>query len=209
MDKFSVVFEFNKNSPLITYQASKEIEAGNYKKALDMLSTAVEKYPGHYTAYLLLSVALAYNKKYDEAKDIIHNLDNSVVTAETSEFYLKEIEKIRREAEGISVSFDETVAEVLNDSFLDTEQFEADKDFQLIDDNLENINADSNFETDEAGIVTETLAEIYASQNNYDEALDIYEKLKKIKPEMEEKFNKRISEIEEAIENKRNKKIGN
>ena len=57
--------------------------------------------------------------------------------------------------------------------------------------------------------MTETLAEIYASQENYEEAIEIYEKLKNIKPDLTDKFNNRINELKTAIENKKQKRFGN
>ena len=71
MDKFTLVYEFNKDSPLITYQAAKELDAKNYSKALEMLIKATDKFPDHLTAFLLLSEALAYNDKFDEARDVL------------------------------------------------------------------------------------------------------------------------------------------
>ena len=59
MDKFALVYEFNKESPLITYKASKELEAKNYSKAVDLLSSAIEKYPYHATAYFMYALALS------------------------------------------------------------------------------------------------------------------------------------------------------
>ena len=204
-----MVFEFNKDSPLITYQASKEIHAGNYSKALDMLSTATVKYPDHLTAHIFKALALAHNENFSEAREIIFNLKGSLLTDETINYYLKEIDKIERESRGISVSLDDTVSQVLNESFIEEEQFEADKDFGLLDDEFVFKESKKGDEGEESSIVTETLAEIYASQQNFDEALDIYEKLKKLKPEMEEKFNNRISELKTSKENKKIKKFEN
>ena len=122
---------------------------------------------------------------------------------------MNEIESIKRSADGISVSFDDTVNEVLNDSFLEEEQLETGKNFELLDDNFDFNETEKNADIEPSSIVTETLAEIYASQQNYEEALDIYEKLKELKPEMVEKFDKRISELTASIENKKSKKFGN
>ena len=203
------MFEFNKNSPLVSYQASKELDAGNHKKALEMLSAATESYPDHLIAHILKSLALAHNKKFEEAKTLISGLKGSIITGETIKYYMDKIDKIKLESDGISVNFDDTVSEVLSDSFLDEEQIGAEKDFELLEDDFEFNETGSRSESVDSAIVTETLAEIYASQHNYDEALEIYEKLKKLKPEMSDKFEKRISELKAAIENKKSKKFGN
>ena len=116
MDKFTLVYEFNKNSPLITYQAAKEIEAKNYSRALEMLSKATEKFPDHLTAFLLLSEALAFNEKFDEARDVLKKSLDLDADKETYEFYLNRIETIKREFEGISINLDDTVNEILNEA---------------------------------------------------------------------------------------------
>jgi len=54
------------------------------------------------------------------------------------------------------------------------------------------------------GIVTRTLAEIYASQGAYNEALQTYRLLLKQKPEQRVIIEKRIRELEEIIKNKLN-----
>jgi predicted Zn-dependent protease len=50
-----------------------------------------------------------------------------------------------------------------------------------------------------AKIVTETLAEIYASQNEYGEAIKAYQKLVKLRPEESDRYQKRLAELEERL----------
>ncbi len=71
--------------------------------------------------------------------------------------YLKLIEKIKREAAGISVNFDDTVNEILDESFLEPEEFDPLKDLELLDDDLidEEPAVEQHFEQN--SIVTETL----------------------------------------------------
>lgn len=208
MDKFAMVYEFNTDSPLITYKASKEIEAKNYKGALKLLSVAIEKFPKHATAYFLHSLASAHNNDFETAKDILSKGDDLFGEKSTTEYYLGLIEKIKRESEGISVSFDDTVNDVLNEAFIEQEDFDTESEVDLLKDDFDqSLKVVDNSETE--SIVTETLAEIYASQNNYDEAIDIFEKLKIVKPELKEKFENRIEDIKLEIENKKQKKFGN
>jgi len=209
MDKFALVYEFNKDSPLITYKATKEIEAKNYSKALELLPTAIEKYPNHATAYFMYALALAHNDQVELAKEYLFKGDEILKDENTKAHYIKLIEKIDREAAGISVNFDDTVNEILDESFLEPEEFDPLQDLELLDDSLfdEEPEVEQHFEQN--SIVTETLAEIYASQGNYEEALDIFEKLKEIKPELTEKFENRINELNLIIENKKQKRFGN
>lgn len=209
MDKFSLVYEFNKDSPLVVYQASKAIDINDYKKALKLLTSAVDKFPYYPTSYFLLAVAHAHNKEYEKAKEFLMKGNDLFKENETYKYYLSEIEKIKRMAEGIPADFEETVKDVLNESFMEPEDFDPSSDLELLDDEFKQ-NKHSNIENfDQQSIVTETLAEIYASQNNFEEAIDIFEKLKDLKPELTERFDNRIKELNEAIENKKQKKFGN
>ncbi|MCB0750678.1 MAG: tetratricopeptide repeat-containing protein [Ignavibacteriae bacterium] len=203
MDKFALVYEFNKDSPLITYEASKELDDKNYVKALELLETAANKYPYYPTIYFLTGMALAYTNQFDLAKENIIKGDNLLNEKSTFDFYLKEIERIKLKKEGIDLTMDNTGENILDNPIIDKTISEKKNDFDFLDK-----------ETDEPKInelkkvkpiVTETLAEIYASQGNYKEALDIYEKLKIVKPELSEKFDNRIREISLAIENKKTK----
>lgn len=208
MDKFAIVYEFNQESPLITYKASRELEAKNYPKAVDLLSSAIEKYPYHPTPYFQYALALAHNKQYGLAKDFLAKGDDLLGEKETLNYYSNLIEAVKREADGISIVFDDTINEVLGESFIEPEQFNSD-DIDLIEEPNSNIIENDNPDSEGISIVTETLAEIYASQENYEEAIEIYEKLKNIKPDFTDKFNNRISELKTAIENKKQKRFGN
>ena len=208
MDKFAIVYEFNQESPLITYKASRELEAKNYPKAVDLLSSAIEKYPYHPTPYFQYALALAHNKQYGLAKDFLAKGDDLLGEKETLNYYSNLIEAVKRDADGISIVFDDTINEVLGESFIEPEQFNSD-DIDLIEEPNSNIIENDNPDSEGISIVTETLAEIYASQENYEEAIEIYEKLKNIKPEFTDKFNNRISELKTAIENKKQKRFGN
>ena len=208
MDKFAIVYEFNQESPLITYKASRELEAKNYPKAVDLLSSAIEKYPYHPTPYFQYALALAHNKQYGLAKDFLAKGDDLLGEKETLNYYSNLIEAVKREADGISIVFDDTINEVLGESFIEPEQFNSD-DIDLIEEPNSNIIENDNPDSEGISIVTETLAEIYASQENYEEAIEIYEKLINIKPDFTDKFNNRISELKTAIENKKQKRFGN
>ena len=209
MDKFALVYEFNSDSPLITYKATKELEAKNYSKAVDLLSSAIEKYPNHATAYFMYSLALAHDNQYEKAKEYVLLGDNILKNVNTKKYYLNMIDKIKREAAGISINFDETVNDILDESFLEPEEFNTLKDLELLDEDLidEEPPVEQHFEQN--SIVTETLGEIYASQGNFEEALEIFEKLKELKPELTEKFDNRIAELNQSIEKKKQKRFGN
>ena len=206
MDKFALVYEFNKESPLLVYKASKEIEDRNITNAIELLNTSIEKYPYYPTAYFLLSVALAYNGDYIKAGQSITQGNNLLDEEQTSQYYSNLVGKIKKEAEGLDTNFEDTVSKVLDDSFNDENEndFYDFDDINIEDDNNEIQQTESpKGNITEGTIVTETLAEIYNTQGNYKEALDIYNRLLKIQPEKTDKFNQKILEISHSMGSKK------
>ncbi len=204
MDKFALVYEFNKDSPLLVYKASKEIEDRNITNAIELLNTSIEKYPYYPTAYFLLSVALAYNEEYIKARELITQGNDLLDEEQTSQYYTNLVEKIRKEAEGLDTNFEDSVSKVLDDSFNDENDFYDFDDISIESNNNEDKQTESpKGNITEGTIVTETLAEIYNTQGNYKEALDIYNRLLKIQPEKTNKFNQKILEINHSMGSKK------
>ncbi|MBK8944042.1 MAG: hypothetical protein IPM32_02120 [Ignavibacteriae bacterium] len=203
MDKFALIYEFNKESPLIVYEASKELDKKNFQKALDLLEKASQKFPYHPTVFFLKAVADAYNNQFELSKQNLLKGDNLLNDKKTLDFYHQLVENIRLKKDYINLYLENSQNNFFYKSVIDNNDFDSS---QIIPD--ENINSNEN-DFDNEPIVTETLAEIYASQENYYEALEIFEKLKIVKPELTEKFENRIIEIKTAIENKQQNKFGN
>ncbi|MFZ1291090.1 MAG: hypothetical protein WAR79_13425 [Melioribacteraceae bacterium] len=206
MDKFALIYEFNKESPLIVYEASKELEKKNYQKALELFEKAAQKFPYHPTVFFLKAVADAYNNQFDLAKENLLKGDNLLNNKQTLEFYHQLVEKIRLKKDEINIDSRKLQNDFFYKSVIDNHEFDNIDSSQLISN--EEINSEPN-NFDNEPIVTETLAEIYASQENYIEALEIFEKLKIVKPELIEKFENRIQEIRTALENKKQNRFGN
>lgn len=203
MDKFALLYEFDQKSPLLVYKAAQEIEERNISNAIELLNTSIEKYPYYATAYFLLATALAYNNEYDKISEMISKGSNILDDDETALYYTNLVEKIKRENAGIDNSFEETISDVLDESFhVDDSEFYNFDDLNLVDEKIEDtkqIPTATKSKITEGTIVTETLAEIYNSQGNYTEALDIYERLLKLQPDKSVKFNKKILEINNTI----------
>ncbi len=199
MDKFALVYEFNHDSPLIVYKASKELEDNNIAKAIEMLNKAIEEYPYYPTPYFILATALAHNQEFDEAQIMLSKAHSILDNEQTYTYYNNLIEKIKRESDGITSNFDETVDKVLDETLLELDELETMETIDLLSidkpsDDKSIINK-INTHLPDGTIVTETLAEIYSSQGNFKEAKEIYEKLKYIHPAKSEKFEKKILEL--------------
>ncbi len=143
----------------------------------------------------LYAIALAHNDEFDLAKDNIIKGDSILNEKSTFDYYMDLINKIKLKKEGVDYELDNTITDLLEDSFIEDDQTD---DSYLETSGIEN-----------KPIVTETLAEIYASQGNYSEALEIFNELKNLKPEITEKIENRIQEIKSLIENKKQNKFGN
>ncbi len=203
MDKFSLVYEFNNNSPLIVYQASKELEDKNITQAMEMLNKAIEKYPYYPTPYFLLATAQAYNQEFEEARITLSKAHSLLDNEQTYHYYSNLIEKIKRESEGISSNFDDTVNQVLNEAFLEDDEVEEIELLNIDEQKVETTASKINTHLPDGTIVTETLAEIYSSQGNYKEAIEIYRKLKNIYPDKANKFEQKILELSGTTTNKK------
>jgi len=204
MDKFTLVYEFNKESPLITYEASKELDNRNYEKAAELFEIAINKFPYHSTAYFLYAAALANLEKFDDAKNLILKGDSLLNKKKTFDYYSRLVENLRLKSLGIDTEINSNDT---GNEYQHLENNNEDENSDFISDNVEESGIFEN--PDAKPIVTETLAEIYASQGNFKEALNIYTKLKELKPEYKEKFENRIQEINTAIENKKQNRFGN
>ncbi len=204
MDKFALVYEFNHDSPLIVYKASKELEDNNIAKAIEMLNKAIEEYPYYPTPYFILATALAHNQEFDEAQIMLSKAHSILDNEQTYSYYNNLIEKIKRESDGITSNFDETVNKVLDETLLDSDELET-IDLLSIDKPLDDnaILTKINTHLPDGTIVTETLAEIYSSQGNFNEAKEIYEKLKYIYPDKAEKFERKILELSNTTTSKK------
>ncbi len=204
MDKFALIYEFNKESPLIVYEAAKELEKKNFERSLELFEKASQKFPYHPTVFFLKAVAFSYNNQFELAKESLLKADDLLGDKLTLDYYQRLIENIKLKKD------------IHEDDPFD---FENESNSEITEDDFENIDSselisesDINFSRnkfDTEPIITETLAEIYASQGNYFESLEIFEKLKIIKPELIEKFENRIKDLKSIIENKNLNKFGN
>ena len=122
MDKFSLIYEFNKVSPLLVYAASKELENLNFNKAIEILKTGLDHYKFYPTLYLQLSIAFAYTGNINEAKDMLGKADELINSDDTRKFYLNLIEKISREKNGTTETFENLVNQILAESFSQSEE---------------------------------------------------------------------------------------
>ncbi|MFO7447037.1 MAG: tetratricopeptide repeat protein [Ignavibacteriaceae bacterium] len=96
-DKVSLIYEYNKKSPLFLRMANTEIENNNVERAIEILNNGINQYPDFAAAHLLLGKALTLVGNYSEALKSVRTGSDLIHSQSTYEHYLKEIEIIRRQ----------------------------------------------------------------------------------------------------------------
>ncbi|HPN37620.1 MAG TPA: hypothetical protein PL041_04400 [Melioribacteraceae bacterium] len=220
IDKILLIYEFDTNSPLFAAVANYYLEQKEIKKALEILKSGLVLYPGYPTAHIIMGKVLTVNGDYDKAKEHFIEASKLLNEPDTLKYYNTKIENV--------ISGNQKFADAINEHFDDDDLFVIDDEFETIgnnkensiDDNLEKIALelqsakippvttldeefeDINVEFNNKGIISEPLASIYFAQGNFNEAMEMYNKLISINPEKEMIYRAKISEIKNILEKK-------
>ena len=227
-DKVSLIFEYDKSSPLFAHQANTEIKNNNVERAIEILTDGIKLYPDYPTAHILYAKALSLIGEYGRALHQVKIASDLLHSKKTYEHYLKEIENMKKRSSLFASSRGSAFIPELNkfEKEIQPDLFEkkyeanaAGKSEQTnIDDRLDELAdeissakisespAGNNQEKadEETGhsspIISETLAKIFASQGEYKEAIKVYEKLILKTPSKEEEYIKKIKELNSRFE---------
>lgn len=96
-DKVSLIYEFNKKSPLFVRKASLEIEAGNSEKAIETLTSGLKLYPNYAAAYIILGKAYTELSNFPEALQAYKTGSELIRSSRTYEYYSKEVEALQKQ----------------------------------------------------------------------------------------------------------------
>lgn len=205
-EKVKLIYEFNKSSPLFARVAAAEIQNGNYLEAVRILDEGIDNYPNYASAFLILSLAKAYEGKEEEAKIVAKIGADLINDGKTYTAYESKIKKIIEERNSISETLRPSFLEEKNDELLlPQEEVELEEKLDVLAKQLskakiipkEDIGDNPNSIPEFKGqkIISETLAEIHIKQKNFGEAILMYEELLNRKPEKVEQYLQRISDI--------------
>ena len=227
--KVSLIYEYNKNSPLFVRVANSELEKNNIDEAIEILDTGLRIFKEHPTANLLLGKAYALNGRYSDALGLFQKASKILRSDRTYDYYANELETIRKQRSLFETTKGKAFLNSSIDSelsisdddiyYTDTETTSSDDLVASIDERLEQLAeeiskaklshsfekgySDKNLLDNLPGdnlILSETLAEIYLSQNELDEAIRVYEKLINKDASKYEYYTGKIIEIRSKLE---------
>ncbi len=227
-DKVSLIFEYDKSSPLFVRQANTEIDNNNVEHAIEILNDGLKLYPDYPTAFILFSKALSMIGEYGKALQQVKTASDLLHSRRTYDHYLREIENTKKRSSLFTSSrgsafipeFKKFEKKSQNDLFAEEVEssFDGKSEQTNIDERLgELANEISSARISESAtedvydepqkedmpgnsIISETLAKIYAAQGEYKEAIRVYEKLTIKTPLKKEEYLQKIKELNSRLE---------
>lgn len=189
------------DSFIFTRLAESEIKNGNHEKAQEILIDGLNKFPNYLSAQILLGKIKISQNKNEEAREAFQNALDLIGFQPTAEYYLSLIPKIEINAAPEQVEeleVEENVAEEDDLGQLANKLSNAKMDVPYLNEAKTETSKDSGkMSQNNSGrsLVSETLARIYVSQENFKEAIEIYETLIEIQPEREDYYRSKLDEI--------------
>lgn len=95
-NKFSLVYEYNKQSPLFVRVAESEIDKNNFHSAIEILNKGLQNYPDYPTAHIMLGKAFIRLGEYEKAEEAFVKGCDLINSKKTLAYYINELEKIKR-----------------------------------------------------------------------------------------------------------------
>ncbi len=223
-EKVSLIYEYDKRSPLFVRMANTEIENNNIERAIEILNNGLKIYPQYPVGYFLLAKALTLLGNYSIALKNVKKGSDLIHSKRTYDFYLKEIENIKKQRSLFESSkrtsfLSADAEEEKSEPDLFAEQAEVSEKSKSLDERLEQlakeisrakipeINHLNDMDYSLSGlaesnmIISETLAKIYVAQGEYNEAITVYKKLALKDPKKAEYYSSKIKEIKSDLEN--------
>lgn len=212
--KVSLIYEYNKNSPLFVSIASNQIEANNPDKAIEILDDGLKNYPEYPVAYFLLGKAFTIKGLYSQALKYVKRGSELIHSPKTYDYYLREIEAIKKQRSFFKATRweDDIEVEPVTDSAI-KEIEDSLKTLPPITESIKKLNEEimeaketiqkakedasppAKSFTASNMIVSETLAKIYINQGEFHEAIAVYEKLIMKNPDKQDYYEIKIEEV--------------
>ena len=204
-EKVSLIYEYNKKSPLFVREANTEIFANNVEKAVEILRQGLLNFPNYPTAHIVLAKAFTILGNYDEALASFNFFAEEVASSKKMR---SAFGKIPRQPFSFENDFNEesnSVPTVDTKPFIEENSFDdrLDEIAEQIasikipppENEIREVENESDFPS-EVKIASETLAKIYVAQGEFKEAIEMYRRLIPKNPSKKEYFLERISELQ-------------
>ncbi len=211
MDKFVLIYEYNNSSPLFAYVAEQYLKQNEPEHALTVLEHGLLKYPEYVTALVNYAITLAKLGENEEAVNQLKKARELFLDDKSYDYYSNIIRSYN----------DKNLPKSGNESLEPAAQEYPENKPAVFEDNLETLAGElehakvkpvetnqevideykRKYKNSNKKIVSETLAGIYFDQNNWKEALELYEELIKLRPKRKEIYKARIDEIKKRLKN--------
>ena len=96
-NKVSLIYEFNKKSPLFIRKADEEIRNNQIERAVEILLTGLKIYPNYAAAHFILGRAYSLLGLFNQALKSIKTGSVLINSPETYDYYLKVIDSARKQ----------------------------------------------------------------------------------------------------------------
>ena len=208
-EKIDLIYSYNKLTPLFARKAGYELDKKNLEDAIEILTKGLKNFPNYAAPYLLLGKAYALKGDYTEAIENIKKGSDLVPSKKTYDFYLNEIENIKNKVSlGFSNVNKSEETSSINEELYGKNSVPKDEKLrdlvrelspeQKTEHRVERTEQEKSFGKNI--IVSETLAKIYLSQGEYNEAIEIYNLLKDKHPDKVEYYSKKIDELKSKLD---------
>ncbi len=225
-EKVSLIYEYNKNSPLLFRVANMELEKNNPEVCIKIVRNGLRTFPENPLGYILLGRAYGRMGEFEKARENIHYASKLLGSSKTEEFYTIELDRLRKNFS----SFESLHGEVFLNLKEENEQQGYNRHSEeniekndpeltnAIEENLDKIAKEIsaakfsrsseqvpkeqtvvNKISDEQMIVSETMAKILVSQDQFAEAKKVYFKLKEKNPSKESYYLEKIRELDKRL----------
>lgn len=188
---------------IFTRLAKLEIQNNNLDRALEILEKGSHEFPNYPTPYFLCGETLLALNRIEEARKVFQKGAELLGFPDTADHYLKlipniEISAVQDQIEELEVEEHENgkddlleLADKLKSAKMEVPHTKYEPPTPPVTSSPEE---KQNFSS--RSLVSETLARIYFSQENYKEAKEIYQTLIEIQPEREDYYKRKLAEID-------------
>lgn len=207
IQRLEEILRSNPDSPVFAQIANLYIESGEYVHALALCDRGTSMYPEYATGFLLRAAALRHLDKYEESienyRKVLEILPRCTVAGKWIAELQKKLEESKKKVVPETTKQPEAEHKVEKGSIEElADRLKEYKPERPSSDVKHSEPAEeSDVEENDLPIVSETLANIFFKQKQFDRAVEAYRQLMKRNPERADIYLTKIKQVEEAKKN--------